>query len=401
MSKRNENRPGYKKTKVGWIPDEWECVPFTKLFDHASVPVTVEPGATYREIGIRSHCKGIFLKEEVVGRALGNKRVFWCQPGTLVFNIVFAWEQAVAILGAETEGLIASHRFPMYKAKNGCAIEMFYLWFFSSPRGKHGLALASPGGAGRNKTLGQGELDFLFLPTPPLPEQNRIAEVLSSWDRAISQMGKLIDAKQRLKKGLMQQLLSGWMRFPEFGKPARNKGELPKGWKHILFKGIFQRINLKAFQIQKKDYRDKGLHPVVDQGKSTIIAHSNSEPVRKHLPLIIFGDHTREVKWIDFPFIPGADGTIALSSKNNNCTRYLYYALSNVNLVNLGYSRHYSELKHCSFLVPPLPEQHRIAMTLSTCDNEIQLLTRKRDLLQEQKKGLMQKLLTGEVRVKI
>jgi type I restriction enzyme, S subunit len=238
MTGYNGNRPGYKKTKVGWIPEEWACLPFTEVFQRATKQVSVKPNDKYRQIGIRSHCRGVFFKDEVTGKALGKKRVFWCQPGALVFNIVFAWEQAVAALGEETEGMIASHRFPMYRAKNGRANERFYLWFFSSPRGKHGLTLASPGGTGRNKTLGQGELDFLFLPVPPLPEQERIAAVLGAWDRAIGLTDRLIEAKQRLKKGLMQQLLTGRLRFPQFGKPARKHGELPKGWKMSRIQNI-------------------------------------------------------------------------------------------------------------------------------------------------------------------
>ena len=59
------------------------------------------------------------------------------------------------------------------------------------------------------------------IPLPPLPEQKKIAEIISAWDRAVGQVGKLTLAKQRLKKGLMQQLLTGRMRFSDFGKPVR------------------------------------------------------------------------------------------------------------------------------------------------------------------------------------
>ncbi len=425
MNKRDENKPGYKKTKTGWIPEEWKCVPFTKLFDRASLPVTVEPEATYREIGIRSHCKGIFLKEEVVGRTLGNKRVFWCQPGTLVFNIVFAWEQAVAILGAETEGLIASHRFPMYKAKNGCASEMFYLWFFSSPRGKHGLALASPGGAGRNKTLGQGELNFLFLPVPPLPEQKRIADLLSTWDRAIALSNRLIDAKQRLKKGLMQQLLIGRMRFPEFGKPVKEKGKLPEDWE-IKPLGSFGSFS-KGKGISNNLKRETGF-PCITYGE----IYGKHEIVIKDFCSCIDGDTAHNSQLIskgDILFAGSgetlneigkcvaftkdeeayAGGDIVIFHPESVYSLYLSYSLNSDLLIRqkrkLGQGHsvvhiYSAGLKTLQVPLPNLEEQTCIASILSVCDREIQLLAQKRDRLHEQKKGMIQKLLTGEVRVK-
>lgn len=172
MNKVNENRSGYKKTKVGWIPEEWLCVRFSEVFIRISSKVDVQNNKEYREIGIRSHGKGIFHKPEVTGESLGNKRVFNINVGALVFNIVFAWEQAVALISNQEHGFIASHRFPMYVGKRGKAYEPFFHKFFLTPRGKYLLNLASPGGAGRNKTLGQKELDDLKLPPTPRTKED-------------------------------------------------------------------------------------------------------------------------------------------------------------------------------------------------------------------------------------
>ena len=424
--KRNEKRPGYKKTKGGWIPVEWGCVPFSSLFNRASVPVSVEPEDTYQEIGIRSHCKGVFLKEERIGRTIGNKRVFWCKPGTLVFNIVFAWEQAVAVLGPESEGLIASHRFPMYRARNSCASEMFYLWFFSSPRGKHSLALASPGGAGRNKTLGQGELDFLFLPAPPLPEQELIAEVLSAWDRAIALTDRLINAKQRLKKGLMQQFLTGRMRFPEFGKPVQKKGELPVRWK-IKRLGSFGSF-LKGKGISNSEKTETGIpcitygeiytrHEFVIKDFYSFIDRSITQKSQriKRNDILFAGSgetldeigkcvvHTKEIEAY-------AGGDIVIFRPKGVNPLYLSYSLNSDLLIRqkiqLGQGHsvvhiYSAGLKTLQVSLPSLDEQSHIATVLSACDREIELLRRKEIALREQKKGLMQRLLTGEIRIKL
>ncbi len=178
-------------------------------------PVDVEPDATYQEIGIRSHGKGIFYKEPTTGAALGEKAVFWVQPDCFIVNIVFAWEQAVAKTTTNEVGMIASHRFPMYKPKEEAFDLDYVLRFFKTPQGKYLLGLASPGGAGRNKTLGQEAFLDLSIPLPPYPEQRKIAAILGTWDEAIALTEQRIAAGQQRKQGLMQRLLTGQTRFPD------------------------------------------------------------------------------------------------------------------------------------------------------------------------------------------
>ena len=186
---------------------EWVRQRLSGLLKRVSNPVKVDPNETYRQIGIRSHGNGIFHKELVNGKELGNKRVFWVEENAFVVNIVFAWERAVAITTATEKGMIASHRFPMYKAYKNKAIVSYMKYFFLTNRGKELLWIASPGGAGRNKTLGQREFEDLELLIPSLvEEQQRIADCLSSLDELITAQTQKFDALKAHKKGLMQQL---------------------------------------------------------------------------------------------------------------------------------------------------------------------------------------------------
>jgi len=216
MRDRNKNRLGYKRTKVGWIPESWSVYNFDDLFQRLRQPVNVDPQKKYQEIGIRSHGKGIFHKDQVRGVDLGDKSVFWVRTPALIFNIVFAWEQAVGVTSGRERGMIASHRFPMYGAKRSDVVIDYVYQFFLTKKGKHLLGLASPGGAGRNKTLGQSELHRLLLPLPSFQEQKKITEILYTWQKAIDCTRELIDAKRHRKKALMQQLLSRKKRFPGF-----------------------------------------------------------------------------------------------------------------------------------------------------------------------------------------
>lgn len=200
------------KTPVGEIPEDWDLKHISDITQRVKKPITPEPETLYREIGIRSHCKGIFHKEEVTGASLGNKSVFWIQPDCFVVNIVFAWEHAIAKTTEAEVAMIASHRFPMYKPKKGVLDLDYLLYYFKTARGKHLLGLASPGGAGRNKTLGQGEFAKLKIPVPSLAEQKRIVAVLSEADREIELLKQQIATLKEQKKGLMQKLLTGEIR---------------------------------------------------------------------------------------------------------------------------------------------------------------------------------------------
>ncbi len=125
---------------------EWKEKKVKDVLKRVSLPVKVAESEYYREIGIRSHGKGVFHKEPVTGKSLGDKRVFWVQEDTFIVNIVFAWEQAVAKTTKDEVGFIASHRFPMYEPLDNQSYLDYMVYFFLTKRGKSLLELASPGG---------------------------------------------------------------------------------------------------------------------------------------------------------------------------------------------------------------------------------------------------------------
>jgi type I restriction enzyme, S subunit len=152
----------------------WPRVRLGDVLRFTPRPVTVDSTRTYREIGIRSHGRGIFHKPPVTGLDIGNKRVFYIEPDDFVLNIVFAWEGAVAVTSEAETGMIASHRFPTFRP-DPARLEVKYLqYWLQTELGRDLLDRVSPGGAGRNRTLTRDAFLNQDIPLPPLAEQRRV-----------------------------------------------------------------------------------------------------------------------------------------------------------------------------------------------------------------------------------
>lgn len=160
---------------------------------------------------------------------------------------------------------------------------------------------------------------------------------------------------------------------------------LPQSWEKFNFDDVFYSPSSKKYQLNTKCYLDKGCIPIIDQSKKFIIGYSNNyEKVFKinncNNSCIVFGDHTRVLKFIDFDFIVGADGVKILLNKNIERfnTKFLFFQLLYKDIPLLGYRRHFSILKQNILSMPPLNEQGRIAgildLAFEKIDTSVELL---------------------------
>lgn len=134
-------------------------------------PVLVDLDASYPELGVRSFGKGTFHKPALPGIEVGTKKLFTVEAGDLVFNIVFAWEGAVAVAASGDAGRVGSHRFLTCVPDPCRATSEFLRFWFLGEEGMLALGQASPGGAGRNRTLGIKALEAIKVPVPSLDAQ--------------------------------------------------------------------------------------------------------------------------------------------------------------------------------------------------------------------------------------
>ena len=183
--------------------------------------------------------------------------------------------------------------------------------------------------------------------------------------------------------------------------PKLRFGEFNGEWEEKGFEDVLRAVPTKSYQVKSSKVLEKGMHKVVDQGRKLIAGYSNEQnKLYNGGEVIVFGDHTTIIKYIDFNCIVGADGTKLLKTTKENSLRCIYNSLIHNNVKQEGYKRHFSILKNIKFNLPTKPEQEKIASFLTAVDKKIELLTKKESLLQEYKKGVMQKIFSQEIRFK-
>ena len=227
---------------------------------------------------------------------------------------------------------------------------------------------------------------------PSYKEQERIVDSFSGIDDMIRALDDAIAKKRQIKEGLMQQLLTGKTRLPGFC------GE----WRECCFDDIFNTISDRGKNIDTSEYKESGSYPVIDQGQEIVAGYTNrvNPIVPSSQGCIVFGDHTRVFKFIDYPFFTGADGTQLLVVKSAFNSKYIYYQCCRLDIPNTGYNRHFKFLKEKIIMVPSeKEEQNAIAALLSTADLEIERLILQRNKYALIKQGMIHNLLTGITRL--
>jgi type I restriction enzyme, S subunit len=252
-------------------------------------------------------------------------------------------------------------------------------------------------------TLNRNHLDGLDVATPPLPTQQKIAAILSAYDDLIENNLRRI----KIQEEMAQNLYREW--FVKFRFPGHQHarvtdsplGRIPEGWETKKVGEILKKVK-RGEKIQKQDYAAEGSIPVVDQGKEFLGGYTDNREslIFEDLPLIVFGDHTRALKFIDFPFACGADGTQLLKSNDERMPMTLfYYALSSIDLSDFAYARHFKFMKEETLVLPEKSIADLFDQFVSPLREQTRSLMKKNTTLRRTRDLLLPRLISGEVDV--
>ena len=239
----------------------------------------------------------------------------------------------------------------------------------------------------------------IYLNVPDIKTQHRIADIVSAYDDLIKNNQRQI----KLLEEAAQRLYKEW--FVDLHFPGHENTKIvdgvPEGWIKEEIGKIIKKVH-RTKQIVASEYKDEGSIPIVDQSRAFVAGYTNDLEARVDfgIPIIVFGDHTRIVKLIQFPFAKGADGTqLIISDCLEMPQRLLYCSIMNVDLSNYHYARHFKYLKEEKIMIPTVEVANEfennvtgIFSKIQNCRDEIIRCQKTRDLL-------LPKLMSGEVEV--
>lgn len=402
-------KEGFKKTKLGWIPEEWEIKEFQDFasFFSGGTPKTSNkkyysgtiPFIKSGEIGKKK------TKEFINDEALKNSSAKLIHKNDLLMALYGANSGEVAI--SKISGAINQAVLCIRLKEN---YDKIFTYNFLLHKKETIIRKYLQGGQGN---LSSSIIKGISFALPSFYEQKAIATCLSTWDTAITKLDALIKAKQQLKKALMQQLLNGKKRLPGF------EGE----WEDLHFSDISERVNRKNIEaddtvvtisaqrgfVLQEDYFNKRVasdtllnYTLVHNGEYCYNkSYSKDFPMGAFKRLDAFEKAVVTTLYICFSLKENVDsdfmnqyfeagkmipGLMRIAQEGGRA-----HGLLNISL---------TDFFNLPVILPKIEEQIAIAHILNTADKEIKLLTTQLEQFKLQKRGLMQQLLTGKKRLK-
>ena len=374
---------------------EWKNVRLGEVLSSIARPVAVSPDEQYRQIGIRSHGKGVFHKAPVSGLELGNKKVFWVEPGDFIVNIVFAWEGAIALMTDHESEMIGSHRFPSFRAENKRLHPQFLVYFFNTPAGIELLGRVSPGGAGRNRTLSKSGFLNLEIPLPPLTEQRRIVARIEALAAQIGEARRL--RKEALEEAEAMVFSATCASIDEKGwqqcsldevlseKPRNGLGPQPEtGGEgtpmlriNAVSSSLTKFIDMTVFKMV--EVSPEVAAPFAIQNDDVFIVRYNGDINRVAKPAIYKGGNAEKAVFPDKLIRLRSDRNridpeFLVAALSTRTVRKQVEALGKTTAGNIGVSG--ANARSFQLHLPPLPEQRRIVAELDALQEQVDTLKR-------------------------
>lgn len=387
---------------------KWEYVKLEDVCEKIGSGATPKGGATvYTEEGtafIRSQniynlsfdCNGLAFINDQAAQKLNGVTI---KKDDVLLNITGDSVARTCVVPEEILPARVSQHVAIVRP-NSDVLNPFYLnYYFASPyMQSFMLGLAVGKGASRNAMTKEMIANF-EIPCPTIEIQQKIVRILSAYDDLIKNNQKQI----KLLEEAAQRLYKEW--FVDLCFPGHEDTKIidgvPEKWDKEAVGDVIRKIT-RTKQIKTFEYRTSGAIPVIDQSRDFIAGYTNDIEalINMKVPVIVFGDHTRILKYVQFPFAKGADGTqLIVSSRDNLPPSLMYLSLVALDLSNYHYARHFKYLKEETILLPTKDIADEFDRNVSPMLKQIQIL---RDISQkavEARDRLLPKLMSGELEV--
>jgi type I restriction enzyme S subunit len=402
---------GYQETKLGIIPNDWEVKTFQSIFERVTRKNTVNN----QNVLTISAQHGLVNQEDFFNKSVSSEDLsgyILLNKGEFAYNKSYSNGYpmgAIKRLKKYDQGVVSSLYIYFKAIKDE---PEFYEHYFEAGMLNREIYKIAQEGARNHGLLNMSVIEFfkdLHVVKPPKMEQQKIAQILTTCDEVIVKQEKLVKEKKQLKKGLMQKLLRGQVRFDGFHDEWKeiHLTQVLKERKTYSEKGLeFEHVSLTKEGVVPKTERYERDQLVKDENKKYKITKLNDicyNPANLKFGVICkntYGDGIFSPIYVTFEAKKGFD--------INFLGHFLTWNdfIMKVRRFEEGTVYERMAVNPKDFLsfktkLPSLSEQQKIAEVLSLADDEINLLKNELEELKLQKKALMQKLLTGQVRVKV
>ena len=397
--------------KLGTLPDGWTRAPLGQFLKEVRRPLKMVDNEEYRLVTVKRARGGVIDRGRFLGKDVLVKSQFLIEPGDFLISKRQIVHGACGLVPQDLGGSIVSNE---YSVLNGTEdIDLTFLNFLAHSIFFQQTCFHSSIGVHVEKMIFKLDrwLGFEF-DLPPLPEQRKIADILSTWERAIEATEALLATARTRKRALMQSLLTGKRRFPEF------EGQ---EWKEVRLGQMGQTVSGGTPDSTETDYWDGDVHWATPtditklksrfiRGTSRMITQAGlSSSSAKLVPtgsILICTRATIGEMAIATGPIPTNQGFKNLVLADGFDSDFIYYLFQffKSELIRYACGLTFLELSKKdfdkrSFKVPSLPEQRRIAAVINATEEEIDEHRQNIEKLRTEKKALMQQLLTGKRRV--
>jgi type I restriction enzyme, S subunit len=418
-------RDGFKMTELGEIPENWELEKIDNLLSSGRIISHLDgnhgelyPKASdFVDQGIPYVGANSFVNGKVdfsLCKRLSKERALMFKKGVAKKgDVLFAHNATVgpvAFLETNLDFVILSTTATYYRLDNKTINAKYWLYFLSSQSFSNQYSKVM-GQSTRNQVPITMQRSFLSI-LPPFSEQTKIAEILSAVDEKIEVIQEQINQTTELKKGLLQQLLTKGIGHTQF--KASSLGEISENWEIVRLSDVASFSNGKGheqFIDERGEFIVVNSKFISSDGEVKKFSNRNLCPLYEGDITMVMSDIPNG-KAIAKCFIVDADNKYtlnqricSLSVKPEVDVRFLYYVINRNSYylaIDNGVSQtnlRKEEVTNCPIQLPPFAEQKKISAILTTLDEKIQILTDKRNYFCDLKKGLMQQLLTGKLRV--
>lgn len=408
---RRGNVPeGYQKTKDGIFPTDWHTQKMKQWVALAERPVTLEDDKRYRLVTVRRGFGGVDLRGEYLGKDILVKNYFRARQGDFLISKRQIAHGACGVVPESLDGAVVSNEYNVFVPNQGTNIEMFNL-MMQLPHYTRLFYLMSDGVHIEKLLFKTQDWMRRQLAMPPIEEQRKIAAILTTQDKVIELKEKCLAEKQRQKKYLMQQLLTGKKRLPGFSEE----------WKKVKIGSFIKEIDERSTVNNQYEILSVTKNGMVFQSShfNKQIASENNvgyKVVRRgnlaFSTMNLWMGSLDTLRICDTGIVSPAykvfefnQSLIVVNFAENYMKSaemiWLYKANSEQGASIVRRNLDLQALLNSEVALPDISEQTAIAEVLSAADHEIDLLRQDIEQEKQKKKALMQLLLTGIVRVKI